>query len=101
MLSTPPFSLASSTSIWQAAWRSGSCPRISAMRSSATMPVRPSQQTRQTSPGSRSQGAGDDVLVLEVLDLFFRQAAGADQLVEQRMIPRRRVQLAAPPDVAA
>src|SRR5439155_6315438 len=48
MLSTPPFALASSTISWQAFCRSGSLATISAMRSSVTMPVKPSQQTRHT-----------------------------------------------------
>src|SRR5207244_2362768 len=51
MLSMPPLALASSTSCWQAFCSSLSLLRISAIRSSVTMPVSPSQHTRQTSPG--------------------------------------------------
>src|SRR5207237_984051 len=43
----------------------------------------------------------DHVLVLEILDLLFRQPAGLDQLVEERMVGGGGMQLAAAIDVAA
>ena len=100
MLSSPPRSLASSTSAVAArATSPAASPRMRAMSSSPIMVVRPSEQRRRTSPArhparldvdeevrAAAEGAGHDVAEGVAAGLLGGDDAALDLLVDPRVV---------------